>query len=133
MAQLQREDLAIILLDFEKAYKRVDWGFLEGTMLHVGFTPKCFRGVVALYSSTHSKVFVDGDYFTLSRSFKQGYPLALLLFIFFDEVMSGFLIAHDVGLQGLSLPILEEELPDAKFANDTAMFLTGCEANLIRF
>ncbi|MCO5550115.1 hypothetical protein L7F22_003595 [Adiantum nelumboides] len=37
LARLIREDLAILLLNSEKAYDRVDWGFLEGTLLHLGF------------------------------------------------------------------------------------------------
>ena len=37
LVRLHDDDLAILLLDFEKAYDRVDWGFLEGTMLQMGF------------------------------------------------------------------------------------------------
>ena len=29
--------LALLFLDFEKAYDRVDWSFLEGTLSHMGF------------------------------------------------------------------------------------------------
>ena len=38
LARLSGKDLAILLLDFEKSYDRVDWGFLEGTMLCMGFS-----------------------------------------------------------------------------------------------
>ena len=41
--------------------------------------------------------------------------------------------AQDTGLQGLRLPVREEELLDAEFADDTAAYLHGHEANLTRF
>ena len=136
LTRLRGEDLAILLLDFEKAYDIVDWGFLEGTMLRMGFTPQRIRGVATMYSSAHSQVLVGGargDRFALSRSARQGCPLAPFLFLFFAEAMSGYLTAQDVGLQGLSLSIRDEELLDSKFADDTAMYLQGYEANLMRF
>ena len=37
LARLEESPLAVLLLDFEKAYDRVDWGFLEETMLCMGF------------------------------------------------------------------------------------------------
>ena len=36
LARLRGEELAILLLDFEKAYDRVDWAFLEATMGKIG-------------------------------------------------------------------------------------------------
>ena len=42
-------------------------------------------------------------------------------------------MAQETGLQGLRLPIQEEELLDAEFADDIAMYLAGHEANLSRF
>ena len=38
VAKKTKQDLAILLLDFEKAYDRVDWSFLEGTMVCMGFS-----------------------------------------------------------------------------------------------
>ena len=35
---ITNQDLAVILLDFEKAYDRVDWIFLEGTLQRFGFS-----------------------------------------------------------------------------------------------
>lgn len=46
--------------------------------------------------------------------------------------MSSFFTAHDTRLQGLRLP-LQEELLDSQFVDDTAAYLHGHEANLVRF
>ena len=59
--------------------------------------------------------------------------MAPTLFLFFAEAMSSFLVAQDTRLQGLRLPIREDALLDAEFANDTAAYLHGHEANIIRF
>ena len=47
--------------------------------------------------------------------------------------MSNFLVAQETRLQGLRLPIREEALLDAEFADDTAMYLAGHEDNFARF
>ena len=47
--------------------------------------------------------------------------------------MSYFLGDQGTGLQGLRLPIREEDLLDAEFADDTAVFLAGHVDNLARF
>ena len=104
MAKLRREDLAVLLLDLEKAYDRVDWGFLEGSLSRFGFEDQWIRGVAALYRSASSQVLLaggGGPSFDLSRSVRQGCPLALFLFLFFAEVMCIYLAAEDVGLRGL--------------------------------
>ena len=59
--------------------------------------------------------------------------MASTLFLFFAEAMSSFLVAQDTGLQGLRLPAREDALLDAKFADDTAAYLHGHEANITRF
>ena len=49
-----------VLLDFEKAYDRVDWDFLEGTMARLGFPQAWISGVSALYRSATSRVLIGG-------------------------------------------------------------------------
>ncbi|MCO5588777.1 hypothetical protein L7F22_042736 [Adiantum nelumboides] len=71
LAKLRGEDLVVLLLDFEKAYDRVDWSFLEGILLRFGFSADWIRGVAALYSQDHSQVLMEGERgprFLLSRS-----------------------------------------------------------------
>lgn len=50
----------VVLLDFEKAYDRVEWSFLEATLMHLGFSEEWIRGIVALYRSTSNRVIVGG-------------------------------------------------------------------------
>ena len=93
---MRREPLVVLLLDFEKAYDRVDWAFLEDTMTCMGFPTEWIRGVASLYRSAHSQVLVAGgrgERFSISRSIWQGCPLAPTLFLFFAEAMSLDLIA----------------------------------------
>ena len=133
LAHRSQQDLAIILLDFEKAYDKVDWGFLEGTLLRFGFFDKWVKGTVALYSSASSRVLLaggKGPSFQLARSVRQGCPLAPFLFLFFAESLSLFLTAEDSGVKGISLPLsISEEILDAEFADDTGLFLKGASTN----
>lgn len=104
MARMQWEDLVVLLLDFEKAYDRVDWGFLEGTLSRFGFEDAWIRGISALYTTACSQVLMAGGRgpsFALSRSVRQGCPLAPFLFLFFVEAMSIYLAAEEVGLRCL--------------------------------
>ena len=70
-AKLHKQDLAVLFLDFEKAYDRVDWDFMEGTLVRMGFPSKWIRGVSALYRNVHSSLLFAGDIgrnFSISRS-----------------------------------------------------------------
>ncbi|MCO5606806.1 hypothetical protein L7F22_060997 [Adiantum nelumboides] len=48
-----------MLLDFEKAYDKVDWGFLEGTLHRMGFPDAWIRGISALYRSASAAVTIE--------------------------------------------------------------------------
>ena len=61
LARLEESPLAILLLDFVKAYDRVNWGFLEETMLCMGFPDSWIRGVAAMFRTAHSQVLLVGD------------------------------------------------------------------------
>jgi hypothetical protein len=135
IALKSKQDLAVLFLDFEKAYDRVDWQFLQGTLLHLGFEWNWVKGIAALYSSATSRVLLAGDKgpsFQLSRSVRQGCPLAPFLFLFFAEAMSSYLLAQDVGIKGITIPLTTKEVLDAEFADDTCLFLTGHNNNLLK-
>ena len=63
LAKEKDEDLVVLLLDFEKAYDRVDWCFLEKVMLHLGFPMAWVVAVRALYKNVSSSVYVAPSLF----------------------------------------------------------------------
>ena len=111
---MHKQDLAILFLDFEKAYDRVDWDFMEGTLVRMGFPNTWIRGVSTLYRNAYSSLLFVGDVgrrFPISRSVRQGCPLAPFLFLLVSETFSIHLNSQCVNirglvLQGLALPVL---------------------------
>ena len=94
LAKHHKQSLAILLLDFEKAYDKVDWNFLEAVLLKLGFPCAWIKGVSALYRHASSSVLFSAGYgplFPISRSVRQGCLLAPFLFILFGEALSSFL------------------------------------------
>ena len=103
-AEVQKQDLVVLFLDFEKTYDGVDWDFMEGTLLRMGFPNIWIRCVSTLYRNAHSSLLFAGDVgrrFSISRSVRQRCPLALFLFLLVVEAFS--LVMHIVlfYLQGM--------------------------------
>ena len=101
----------------------------------MGFQHSWIRGTNATYQEATSQVLVEGEKgprFTISRSDRQGYPLAIRLFFIFSEAMHLYLNrnlsrVHGMGSMGIA-PILDYE-----FADDTALYVQGTESNLQGF
>ncbi|MCO5602961.1 hypothetical protein L7F22_057102 [Adiantum nelumboides] len=115
-----------MLLDFEKAYDRVDWGFLEGTLSRMGFPYAWIQGISALYRSASAAVTIDKHVertFTISRSVRQGCPLAPYLFLFFAETMALYLRGRTPQIQGLHMPIDgSPDLVEKEYVDDIMIF-----------
>ncbi|GBG81473.1 hypothetical protein CBR_g32463 [Chara braunii] len=104
---LEKEDLdvAVLLIDLEKAYDRVNWTFVMTTLRVMGFGDAFCRWVKVLYAFSTAVVQVNGvssEEFQLSCSIRQGCPLAPLLFVLqLDTLLSA--IRANPGIQGLQL------------------------------
>ena len=82
----QQHGLAILLLDFKKAYDRVDWDFMEGTLLRMGFPMQWIRAVAALYRTAHSSLLFAGDVggrFSLSRLVRRVFACSFFVYFSF--------------------------------------------------
>ena len=135
LAQQHKQQLAVLLLDFEKAYDKVDWDFLEAVLSRLGFPAAWIKGVSSLYRHASSSVLFAGEYgtlFPISRSVRQGCPLAPFLFILFGEALSSYLRSSTTGIKGLVLPITQSTVLDVEFADDTTLYVDGESTNLDR-
>jgi hypothetical protein len=106
-AEESGQDLVLLLLDFEKAFDRIEWGFLFRALGRLGFGSTWIRWIKALYKGTTSAVRTNGEPgpdFQLARSVRQGCPLAPYLFILATNVLGHMLADPKNEVEGLSLP-----------------------------
>ena len=133
LAQQNKQQMAVLLLDFEKAYDKVEWDFLEAVLSRLGFPNAWINGVSALYRQASSSVLFAGGYgpmFPISRSVRQGCPLAPSLFILYGEALASYLRSSSAGIKGIALPIAQSVVLDVEFADDTALYVDGEIGNL---
>ena len=118
--------VALVSLDQEKAFDRVDRPFLFRLLSKMGFGPSFISWIVLFYTNIKSSVSVNGflsEEFSLSRGVRQGCPLSALLYVIFLESFSVTLRADPL-VQGLLLPGSSQEAKVTQYADDTTLVLT---------
>jgi len=133
-AEESEQDLVLLLLDFETAFDRIEWGFLFSALAKLGFSETWIRWVKTLYLKASSAIKVNGTTgptFQLAPSVRQGCPLAPYLFILAIDVLGHMLADPRYKVEGLTLP-RGGLVRDQTFADDTALYLQGSPSNLDR-
>ena len=114
-----RGEAAILSLDQEKAYDRVEWDYLHQVLERFGFGPKVRHWVRCCYSDLSAKILLNGRQtapYMLQRGLRQGDPLAPILFNF---VLEPFLRHYDKTASGVATGNLAFKI--AAFADDTTL------------
>ena len=123
--------LAILSLDQEKAFDRVDWSFLHRTLESMGFGPSFRTWVRVFYSDISSAVLVNGylsEFFGLTRGVRQGCPLSALLYVLVSEVLACS-IRSSTEIRGLALPTdPSRRAVVSQYADDTSIVCTTNES-----
>ena len=125
------KNFSVILLDFLKAFDRLDWSFIFKALEKFGYSENFIHLIKICYNNIQSKIQINGllsDPFTLSRCVHQGCPLSMLLYINAAEVLASFVIV-DKKVKGVQIG--DQEIKLVNFADDTTIFLRDIDS-LIR-
>ena len=115
---------AVLSLDQEKAFDRVDWGFLLRVLERMNFGSSFCKWVSLFYTRISSSVLVNGERsapFFVSRGVRQGCPLSPLLYVLMAETIASA-IRNDPHIDGFSLPG-RRCIKLCQYADDTSIII----------
>ncbi|KAL1938552.1 hypothetical protein VTO73DRAFT_11575 [Trametes versicolor] len=125
-AEAEELNGAIVALDQEKAYDKIDHTYLWAVLRKMNFPDNFIRTLQHLYAGAESCVMVNGvcsKLFRVIRGVRQGDPISCLIFNLAIEPLACAL--RKSPLRGLSLPGATERLLTKLFADDTTVYLSG--------
>ena len=115
--------LLIAALDAEKAFDRVDWGFLKNVLTKVGAGEQFIKMVFANYYHPSARIVLNGRLsapIKINRGTRQGCPLSPLLFALYIEPLAAAIRAVR-GIAGLPFATTEHKL--MLYADDVLLTL----------
>ena len=118
--------LAILSLDQEKAFDRVDWSFLQRILVTFGFGDSFRQWISLFYTNVESAVVTNGwtsSFFQPSRGVCQGFPLSPLLYVLCIEVLACS-ITTSPAIEGVPLPGAGLVFKCSGYADDTSVAAT---------
>jgi hypothetical protein len=104
--RVKKQKGLLLKLDFEKAYDRVNWDFLQEVLTFKGFPPMIVHRLMQLVKGGQTAINVNGEvgpFFRNARGVRQGDPLSPILFDFMVDRLAAILskassAGHLVGL-----------------------------------
>lgn len=105
-ADITEEDGALIALDQEKAYNRINHDYLIETLVSFNLPQLFINTIIALYSNAYTQVAINGVMsapYKVTRGVRQGDPLSCLLFDLAIEPLACTL-RNSEKLQGYNIP-----------------------------
>ena len=127
--EVERQDESglILLVDYEKAFDSLSWGFISRTLSMYNFGPKIINWIETLRRNSKSCIILDGhlsEYILLGRGCRQGDPISPYLFILCGEILSTA-IKNDKLIEGIVIHNKENKI--SQYADDTSLYLRDSE------
>jgi predicted secreted Zn-dependent protease len=124
----KKEKGIILKLDFEKAYDKVNWDFLQQVLRMKGFSDKWCHWIDSIVRGGSVCVKVNeemGHYFQTKKGLRQGDPLSPILFNLVADMLAVLIErSKELGyVDGLIPNLVEGGLSILQYADDTILFL----------
>ena len=119
------QNYAIISLDQEKAFDRIEHNFLKIVLKKFNFPSNFINWFNIIYTDIESKVLVNGTFtpnFKILRSVRQGCSLSMFLYVLGLEPLI-FKINANTLIQGIKLPNLHKQIKSLQHADDTIVII----------
>lgn len=117
------------LADWEKAYDRIDRGFIEQSLTAFGFGPSFCRWFRLLRQDSTAQVIVNGfltESFSVDSGVRQGCPWAPFLFLIGVEPLACAL-RQQSNIQGIRMPNGDSSILYSGYADDTTLFFSNLQ------
>ena len=124
MANLFSKPLAILQIDFYKAFDSLSHSFLLQTASNLGIPPYLITWLQIILHNTHSKIIVNNSQtprINIKRGIRQGCPLSMLMFIIGIEPLTRKLLSNPL-IKGIQIG--KSNLSINHYADDLTIFLT---------
>lgn len=129
-AKTEHPDTAVLSLDAEKAFDRVEHQYLHKVLERFGFGHYFSNWIKVLYNNSVVSVLTNdiiSNPFTLSRGTRQGCPLSPLLFVLAIEPLA-IAIRSNQNITGIKINEIDNKI--GLFADDIVIFLSHLEQSL---
>ncbi|GKV29018.1 hypothetical protein SLEP1_g37997 [Rubroshorea leprosula] len=131
----KRKEAFLFKIDFEKAYDKVSWRFLDFMLQKTGFSNTWRKWIMECLRSSMVSVVVNGSptrQFSIFRGLQQGDPLCPFLFLIIVEGINGLVLkAVEKGLiEGVEVGDKGFKITHLQYADDTLLFGTAIEENV---
>jgi hypothetical protein len=110
-----------------KAYDRIEWPFLEKTLITMGFPSRLVQTIMRCVSTVSFSILINGNpspNFKPQRGIRQGDPLSPYLFIICAEVLSSLITQLQISnkIKGIAIATNAPHITHLFFADDSILF-----------
>ena len=120
--------LAVVQIDFKKAFDSISHKFLISLAHHIGLPLSLTTWLENILTSIYSRLLINGQKTgatPITSGIRQGCPLSMLLFILGTEPLTQK-INNDPFIRGLKLG--KQQIKISQYADDVVLFLTDSES-----